>query len=116
MAHRAVAIALAGAGLFALPFRPLISLILFGASLVIVLDRRGAFGSGAFRGAIAFMTGLWLGLIGVAASLLGMIATDPGGNFLLVPGLLLVAISVGLLAWSLLAIRRARRGGFKIDA
>lgn len=115
MAHRAVAIALAVAGLFALPFRPLISLILFGASVAIVLDRRGAFGSGAVRGAIAFLAGLWLGLVGVVASLLGTIATDPGGNFLLVPGLMLAAIGVGLLAWSLLAIRRARRGGFTID-
>ena len=116
MAHRAVAAALALAGLFALSFSPLVSLILFGTAFAVVMNRRGAFGAGMFRGVLAFITALWLGLAGVVASLLGIISTDPGGNFLLLPGLLLTGIGIGLLAWSVLAIRRARRAGFQVDA
>ena len=116
MAHRAVAAALTLVGIFAFAVSPLVSLILFGASLAVVMNHRGAFGAGMFRGVLAFITALWLGVAGVAASLLGMISTDPGGNFLLPPGLILLAIGIGLLAWSVLAIRRARRAGFQLGA
>jgi hypothetical protein len=116
MAHRAVAAALALVGVFAFAVSPLVSLILFGAALAVLMNHRGAFGSGMFRAVLAFITALWLGLAGVAASLLGMISTNPGGNFLLPPGLLLTGIGVGLLAWSVLAIRRERRRGFQVDA
>lgn len=116
MAHRAVAAALALAGIFAFAFSLLGSLILFGASLAVVMNHRGAFGTGMFRGVLAFISALWLGLAGVVASLLGMVSTNPGGNFLLPPGLLLTGIAISLLGWSALAIRRARRAGFQLDA
>lgn len=85
------------------------------------MDRRGAFGHGLFRTAIAFITGLWVGLAGVAATLLGMLALpgscdpsttvcdDAESNFLFLPGLLLLALGLTLLAWSVVDLIRMRR-------
>lgn len=123
MAHRVAAILLVLASLVLLPIRPLVGFIVLGAGLTVVLDRRGVFGRGMFRLAIAFFAGLWLGLVGVAATLLGMIALpgscdatttvcdEPEANFLFLPGVLLLALGLTLLAWSLVGLIRARRAG-----
>ena len=114
MAHMAVAATLALAGLFVLPLRPLVTLILFAAALAVVGNRRRAFGAGMFRAILGFITSLWLGLLGVVVSLLGMVPTDPGGNFLLLPGLLTLGLAFGLLAWSIAEVWRIRRSGFRM--
>ena len=109
MAHRAIAAALAVAGLLVLPSRPLIALILFGAAFAAVLNARGIFGTGMYRAIVAFMSALWLTLIGVVATLLGLVSTEPGGNFLLLPGVILLGVAATLFAGSLIAIWRMRR-------
>lgn len=85
--------------------------MLFGVALAIVLDRRGIFGFGRWRAILAFVAAPFIGLAGVALALLGSI---PGpGSFFLLPGLLLVAIGLTLLAWSFVVIwqtRPSRRG------
>jgi hypothetical protein len=116
MAHRAAAAALALLALVILPARPLVALVFFGAAIGVFANGRGAFGYGMSRAILAFITALFLGLLGVVTSLSGLISTDPGGNFLLLPGLMLVGIGLGLLGWSVIAIRRARRAGFQLDA
>ena len=62
-----------------------------------------------YRAILAFVAALWLTLVGVVATLLGLVPAEPGGNFLLLPGLLLLGIAAILLAFSLLAILRLRR-------
>lgn len=121
MAHRVAAILLVLASLVLLPIRPLASGIVLATALTLVLDRRGVFGRGMFRLAIAFFAGLWVGLAGVVATLLGMVALpgscdatttvcdDPEGNFLFLPGVLLLALGLTLLAWSVVGLVRARR-------
>lgn len=109
MAHRAITAALAIAGLLVLPSRPLIALIVFGSALAIALNARGVFGSGMHRAIVAFMAALWLTLIGVVATLLGLVSTEPGGNFLLLPGLILLGAAGSLFIGSLVAIWRMRR-------
>ena len=108
LAHRAVAISFALVAFAALAFSPFLALVLFGVAVAVVMDARGAFGAGRRRGFIGFVSAPWIGLGGVAVALLGSIP-DPG-NFLLVPGLLLVGIAVALLAWSFLVIVRTRPG------
>lgn len=108
--------ALAIAGLVILPARPLVSLVVFGAALAVFANGRGAFGYGMSRAVLAFITALFLGLLGVATSLLGLVSTDPGGNFLLLPGLLMLGLALALLAWAVLTLLRIRRqGGFWAD-
>ena len=109
MAHRVVALGLAAAGLMLLAYRPLISLIVFGAAIVVVFNARGAFGSGMYRAILAFISALWLTLVGVVATLLGLVPAEPGGNFLLLPGLLLLGLAASLFIGSLVAIVRIRR-------
>lgn len=112
MAHKAVAGSLALAALLALPFRPLVALILFAAALAVIGNSRGAFGGGMFRAMIAFVSSLWLALLGVVVTLLGTASDEPGGNFLLLPGLLVLGLALTLLAWAIAAIWRIRRAGF----
>jgi len=113
MAHRAIAAALAVAALLALFVRPLVALILFGAALTVFANGRGAFGYGMSRAILAFVSAPFLGLLGVGTSLLGTISTEPGGNFLLLPGLLMLGLALLLLAWAVLTLWRIRRrGGF----
>ena len=111
VAHRALASALALGALFALPFRPLVGLVLFGAALGVVMNRRGMFGTGMYRAILAFTSSLFLALAGVGTSLLGMVSTEPGGNFLLLPGLLILGIALALLAWSVVTMVLIRRSG-----
>ena len=113
MAHRAVAAALAVAALLILFTRPLVALILFGAAIAVFANGRGAFGHGMSRAILAFVAAPFLGLLGVGTSLLGLVSTDPGGNFLLLPGLLLLGLGLSLLAWAVVTLWRIRRrGGF----
>ncbi len=109
MAPRVIALALGAAGLVLLAYRPLISLILFGAALAIFFNARGAFGSGMYRAILAFISALWLTLVGVVATLLGLVPAAPEGNFLLVPGIILLALAASLFLGSLIAIVRVRR-------
>jgi uncharacterized membrane protein len=85
--------------------------VLFGVAFAVVLDRRGVFGAGRWRAILAFVAAPFIGLSGVALALLGSIPES--GNFFLVPGLVLVAIGLVLLAWSFVVIwqtRPSRRG------
>jgi hypothetical protein len=91
-----------------LAFGPLLSLVLFAMALAVVLDRRGVFGWGRYRAMVGFQSSLWLGLLGVAASILGSIAGAV--SFLLAAGLLVLGTALALLAWSSLSIWRTRRG------
>jgi hypothetical protein len=121
VAHRLVASGLALAGLFALALRPLIGFVLLATAVVVAFDARGAFGRGRLRAVIGFISGLWIGLAGVVGTLLGMLALpascDPtttacdtgDGNFLFAPGLLLLALGLTLLAWSIAQLIRERR-------
>lgn len=121
MAQRLVVAGLAIAGLIALAFRPLVGFILLATALAFVLDRRGAFGRGWFRAVVAFVTGLWVALAGVISTLFGMLALpascdpttttcdSPEANFLFAPGLLLLALGLTLLAWSVVDLLRMRR-------
>jgi hypothetical protein len=109
VAHRAIAAALAIAGIVLIPARPLVALILFGAALAIFLNGRGAFGSGMYRAIVAFVSSLWLALVGVVATLLGQVPAEPGGNVLLLPGLILLGVAASLFAGSLFVMVRARR-------
>jgi hypothetical protein len=109
VAHRALAVVLASGGLLLLPIRPLLALIALGAALAVVLNARGVFGTGMYRAMVAFMSALWLTLVGVVATLLGLVPTDPGGNFLLLPGQILLGIAASLFAGSLVSIWRMRR-------
>lgn len=110
MAHRVVLAALIVSGLVLLPSRPLVSLILLGAALVVALNRRGTFGSGMYRAILAFVAALWLTLVGVVATLLGLVPGEPA-NFLLLPGVMLLGAAVALLVWCLSEMWRIRRGG-----
>jgi hypothetical protein len=111
LAHRAAAAALSLAAILAFAFSPLLSLVIFGMALAVVLDRRGIFGAGRYRAIMGFIAAPWIGLAGVALALLGSIPER--GNFLLAPGLVLVAIAVVLLTWSFAKIWRTRsRGGY----
>ena len=102
--------------------------LVIAAGLTILLDRRGVFGRGRFRAAVAFFAGLWLALVGVVATLLGLFALPgtcdetttmcdgPEGNFLFLPGVLLLALGLGMVVWSLIALVRAqRRDGPMLD-
>ena len=89
-------------------FSPLLSLVVFGVALAVIMDGRGALGAGRRRGFIGIVTAPWIGLAGVATSLLGSIPER--GNFLLIPGLVLVGLSLALLGWSFLVIRATRPG------
>jgi hypothetical protein len=120
MAHRAFAATLLLAALILLPVRPLAALVLFGATGAVVMNRRRAFGSGMFRAMLAFLSGLWIALLGVAGTLLGLVPVDevciadgtcgPGqGNFLLLPGLLLLVGGLAVFGWSMFEARRVRR-------
>jgi hypothetical protein len=106
LALRVVATAFGVAGLVALAFSPLLALILFGVAFTAILDRRGVLGHGRWRAILAFIAAPFIGLAGVALALLGSIP-EPG-NFFLLPGLLLVGISLVLLAWSFLVIWQTR--------
>ena len=75
-------------------------------ALASILDRRGVFGYGRWRAMLAFIAAPFIGLAGIALALLGSIP-EPG-NFFLLPGLLLVGISLVLLGWSFVAIWRTR--------
>lgn len=121
MAHRLVVAGFTLAGLVALAFRPLVGFILLTTALAFLMDRRGAFGRGWFRAVVAFVTGLWVALAGVVATFLGMLALpascdpttttcdNPEANFLFAPGLLLLALGLTLLAWSIVDLLRMRR-------
>lgn len=116
MAHRAAAAALALVALVLLPARPLVSLVFFGAAIGALANGRGAFGYGMSRAVLAFITALFLGLLGVVTSLLGLVSAEPGGNFLLLPGLLMLGLALALLAWAVWTLLRIRRqGGFWAD-
>ena len=77
--------------------------------LTVILDDRGILGSGRWRAQLAFIAAPFTGLAGVALALLGSIPAR--GNFFLLPGLLLVAIALTLLAWSFAVIWRTRPRG-----
>jgi O-antigen/teichoic acid export membrane protein len=109
VAHRVLAAALLVAAIVLLPTTPLLAVVPLGASLAIFLNGRGAFGSGMYRAILAFVSALWLTLVGVVATLLGLIPAGPGGNFLLVPGLTMLAAAAALFLGSLVAMWRARR-------
>ena len=116
MAHRLVAAVLALAALLVLPFHPLVSLVLFGMALADFMNGRGAFGSGLYRTILAFISSLWLIVLGTITTLLGLVPnaapceTEPcQGNFLFVPGALLLVSGLTLLAWSIVLSLRARR-------
>ena len=116
MAHRAVLAVLAVAGLVVFPFRPLVSLILFGAALAVYLNRRSAFGAGRHRAMIGFISALWCTVFGGVMTLLGLLSTSVPcdgapcpGNALLLPGLFLLGAGLILLAWSVVALLRERR-------
>jgi hypothetical protein len=55
---------------------------------------------------LAFIAAPFIGLAGIALALLGSIP-EPG-NFFLLPGLLLVGISLMLLAWSFIVLWQTR--------
>jgi len=126
MARRGVVAALAIAGAIALFLRPLVALVLLGAALVVTLDGRGIFGRGTLRAVIAFISALWLGLVGVIATLLGMLALpgpcdptatpceSPEANFLFFPGVLLLVTALALLGWSVVEALRMRRAGHRL--
>ena len=109
MAHRASAAVLLLAALVLLASRPLLGAIPLVAALVVFMNGRGAFGSGMYRAILAFVSALWLALVGVVATLLGLIPDGPPGNFLLLPGLTLLGVAAALLLGSLVAMWRARR-------
>jgi len=116
MAHRVAIAALLLAALVVLPFRPLIALLIFAVALAVVLHRRGLFGSGMYRSVLAFNASLPLTVLGVVTSLIGLIpfgdSCNPGpctGNFLLLPGLLVLGTGITLFAWSVARMLRARR-------
>ena len=102
--------------------RPLAGLILVVSAGAIHLDGKGAFGHGVWRAMIAFITSLWVALAGVVATLLGMVVlpecddtgaaacVPSGANVLLVPGFVLLALGLALLAWSIVEAVRLRRG------
>jgi hypothetical protein len=114
VAHKAIAATLGLTALVVLPVRPLIALILFAAAVAVAGDRRAVFGSGMFRAIVAFVSSLWLALVGVVVSVLGLVSTDPGGSFLLLPGLVALGLAIALFAWSIVAIWRLRRAGFRM--
>ena len=126
MARRGVVAALAIAGAIALLLRPLVALVPLGAALVVILDGRGIFGRGTLRAVIAFISALWLGLVGVIATLLGMLALpgtcdptatpceSPEANFLFLPGVLLLVTALALLGWSVVEALRMRRAGHRL--
>ena len=109
LVHRAITIALGVAGLLILPIRPLVALVVFGLALALVMDRRGLFGHGRFRMVLAFFSALWLGVLGVVTSLLGAVP-PPDGNFLLLPGLLILGLALVLLVWSFVRLLGLPRG------
>jgi ascorbate-specific PTS system EIIC-type component UlaA len=116
VAHRAATAALALTALVILPARPLVSLVFFGAAIAVFANGRGAFGYGMSRAVLAFITALFLGVLGVVTSLLGLVSTDPGGNYLLLPGLFMLGLALALLAWAVVTLLRIRRhGGFWAD-
>ncbi len=78
-------------------------------ALAVVLDRRGTFGYGRWRAQLGFIAAPFIGLGGVALALLGSVPAP--GNFFLLPGLLLVGISLVTLAWSFVVIWRTRPRG-----
>jgi hypothetical protein len=83
--------------------------VIAAMSLTVVLDDRGILGSGRWRAQLAFIAAPFMGLAGVGLALLGSVPAP--GNFFLLPGLLLVAISLALLIWSLAVIWRTRPRG-----
>lgn len=120
MAHRVAAASLLLIGLGLLAVRPLVGFIILVAALAAFLDDRGAFGHGTWRAMIAFITGLWVALAGVVATLLGMFALpgacdatttcdDPEANFLFLPGVVLLVLGTILLVWAILESIRLRR-------
>ena len=108
-------------GLITIVPRPLVGAILLVTALAVLLDGRGTFGHGRFRAALAFVSGLWVGLAGIVATLLGMFALPgscdptttscegPEGNFLFAPGLLLLGLGLTLFTWSVVELLRMRR-------
>jgi hypothetical protein len=119
VAARVIVGGLSVAGLLLFPSHPLTSLVLFVAALAIVMDTRRMFGVGSGRAMLAFVSGLFLVLGGVALTLVGLVPegipceppdcpTAPG-NFLLMPGLLLLGAGLGLLAWSVVGSILLRR-------
>ena len=115
MARTAIVAVLGVAALAALMTHPLVSLVLFGVAGAGFLDGRHAFGFGRHRALVAFISGLWLGVVGVVATILGLVpfggscgATVCAGNFLLLPGVLLLVAGLTLLAWSILTLLRLR--------
>ena len=119
MAQRIVVAGLALSGLVALFSRPLIGFVLLASALVLFVNVRGGFGNGIFRAATAFLSALWLTLAGAAVTFVGVFDSgcdghspscdDPEGNFLFLPGLMLLAIALTLLAWSISEAFRLRR-------
>ena len=120
MAHRAVATVLGILAILLFGAHPLIAFVLVCVAIAVVMNRSYAFGSGTYRAGLAFITGLWVGLLGVVTTLLGLVpgraACPEGdcdgaggiGNFLFVPGLLLLALGLGLLGWSFIRLWRTR--------
>ena len=118
MARNVVVALLVLAAGVSLLLRPLVALVLIGAAGAVFLDGRHLFGSGRHRAFVAFISSLWLGLAGVGTAILGMVPTRDaceGGtceaNFLLLPGLLLLAAGLTLLGWSVVSLLRMRRAG-----
>lgn len=80
------------------------------------MNRRSAFGVGEYRTILAFISSLWLIVVGVVATLVGLIpepvpcqAEPCEVSALLLPGLLLLGAGLILLAWSVVVLLRARR-------
>ena len=109
LVHRFLAVGVGVLALAAVFLSPFLALVLFGVALAIVMDRRGVFGRGRYRAIMGFIAAPWIGLAGIGLALLGSIP-EPG-NFFLLPGLLLVGISLALLAWSSVTIWQTRRSG-----
>jgi len=119
VAQRLLAGLLALAGLIALVSRPLVGFVLLAGAGAVFLDTRGAFGRGRFRAAIAFISSLWLTVGGSVATLLGLIpgaapcqtetCASDAGNFVFAPGLILLALGLTLLVWSMVYLPRTRR-------
>jgi O-antigen/teichoic acid export membrane protein len=109
VAQRVLVAVLLGAAILLLPSRPLLAVLPLGASLAIFLNGRRVFGAGMHRAILAFVSALWLTLVGVVATLLGLVPAGPDGNFLLLPGLALLALAAALLVGAVVAMWRVRR-------
>ena len=82
------------------------------------MHHRGVFGTGMYRAILAFNASLPLTVLGVVTSLFGLVPFDAPcaggsctGNFLLLPGLIVLCTGLTLFVWAVLSMLRARRSG-----